>query len=243
MTNVTKEHPMDSEQDGLESWVEEFVEANPILDGVFIFKYRVPPPVQERAKELGKFFDVVMNDKRARSVPFWDAYLCTLLNTVGAPVELFDQVLFHNGMGTLHVVVPREQLSHSILSEFRQSPMPHVHYALASLVFANENSVRHIPMMDFACDVTPEHTSVVRQVAERIFGGEFALFESGKSYHAYGMKLQSAEERIKFLGQSLLFAPITDKNYIAHQLLQPMSSLRISNSQNLISRVRFVESQ
>ena len=243
MSGVSNEHTSASRHEGLETWIEEFLEANPILGGVIIYQYCLPPPAQARAERAGKFFDVVINDKRARSVPFWDAYLCTLLREGQPPAELFDQVLFHNGMGALHALVSREELLRGCLSEFRHPPLPREHYALASLVLVNDGSVRHIPMMDFACNVNPQHASVVGQIAERIFGREFVLFESGSSYHAYGMKLQNAEERIKFLGRALLFAPITDKNYIAHQLLQGISTLRISSSQKVISRVRSMDSK
>ncbi|MXZ81620.1 MAG: hypothetical protein F4Z15_09780 [Gammaproteobacteria bacterium] len=242
MNGVNVDQPSSNQHFGLNTWIKELLEANSILDGILIYQYCLPPSVQARASKAGKFFDVVMDDKKTRSVSFWDAYLYTLLREKRPPTELFDQVLFHNGIGEFHAFVSREELSRSYLSKFLYPPMPEKHFALASLALTNDCSLRHIPMIDFACNVNPQHTSTVRQISERIFDCEFVLFESGNSYHAYGMKLQNEEERIKFLGRALLFAPVTDKNYIAHQLQQGMSSLRISSSQNAIVRVQTMDS-
>ena len=56
-----------------------------------------------------------------------------------------------------------------------------------------------------------------------------ALLSSGKSYHFYGANLLTDEDLRIFLGRALLFAPITDKTWIAHQLIEGSCALRISS--------------
>ncbi len=58
-------------------------------------------------------------------------------------------------------------------------------------------------------------------------GGGF-LLQSGESYHFYGKGLLDDRALVRFLGQALLLAPVIDRAWIAHQLIEGASALRIS---------------
>ena len=62
---------------------------------------------------------------------------------------------------------------------------------------------------------------------------EFAIFDSGRSFHAYGNRLLSTEEWIQFMGSLLLLNEpgknkLIDTRWIGHRLMAGYSSLRWS---------------
>jgi hypothetical protein len=71
----------------------------------------------------------------------------------------------------------------------------------------------------------------VSYVASQFGVGEGFLVETDKSYHFYGTKLLEEKELVEFLGRALLFAPIVDRAWISHQLIELCCALRISSRQ------------
>lgn len=99
--------------------------------------------------------------------------------------------------------------------------------ALCSVCRLEDGSVAHIPMMDYRC---PPHLYNFRRVELSLkeMGQEGALLKSGRSYHFYGFQTLSHEDWVKFMGRSLLLAPLTDSRYIAHRLIAGTCVLRIT---------------
>lgn len=82
--------------------------------------------------------------------------------------------------------------------------------------------------MDLHCEVSARNHGVVLRVCRHVMPQGFLLLDSGGSYHACGMTVTSDEGRIHTLGEALLASPTVDARYVAHQLLQESSSIRIS---------------
>jgi hypothetical protein len=103
----------------------------------------------------------------------------------------------------------------------------------ASLTFLSEvvcrdGSLRHLPMADFHMFKSAPNQRVVEVVAQRLFPRGGVLLESGESYHGYGAELLSEAEFRRFLGKALLCAPIVDRAYLAHQLIEGRCALRLT---------------
>jgi hypothetical protein len=85
----------------------------------------------------------------------------------------------------------------------------------------------HLPMLDFHCAESPESDPLVRAVLRELrLNGYIA--KSGRSYHFYAADLVDEPTLINILGRSLLFSPIVDRAWIAHQELERACGLRIS---------------
>ena len=69
---------------------------------------------------------------------------------------------------------------------------------------------------------------IVSSIAQRLLNDQYAVLETSRSYHVIGTHLLNEEEVSRFLSKAILFSPITDHAYIAHQLLEAESALRIT---------------
>jgi hypothetical protein len=67
----------------------------------------------------------------------------------------------------------------------------------------------------------------VKAVA-RSLGLHGYIAHSGKSYHFYGSDLMEGDHLMRMLAKALLFAPIVDRAWVAHQLVEKACGLRIS---------------
>ena len=95
----------------------------------------------------------------------------------------------------------------------------------------------HIPMIDF---VTPEQEisgkiDTIRQLLPREIFNEISFYHSGRSCHAYSLKLIKHSDWVSFMGRLLLISKpnenqIIDTRWIGHRLLAGYSSLRWSNN-------------
>jgi len=98
-----------------------------------------------------------------------------------------------------------------------------------SEVLCRDGLVRHLPMVDFHALKSPENRRIVEAVSERLLPGRVILMDSGESYHAYGTQLLSEESLRQFLGRALLFVPVIDRAYVAHQLIEGRCALRLTS--------------
>lgn len=54
-----------------------------------------------------------------------------------------------------------------------------------------------------------------------------AIINSGNSYHFIGCDLVNEAELVDFLAKGLLYGPITDTRWIAHQIIERSCTLRV----------------
>jgi hypothetical protein len=99
---------------------------------------------------------------------------------------------------------------------------------LCSRCLLTDNTLAHIPMMDFRCHILGENLERIQWVVSSIAGAPGVLLESGRSYHWYGYELLSPEDWVAFMGTCLLYSPLVDTRYIAHRLKERNGVLRIS---------------
>ena len=81
--------------------------------------------------------------------------------------------------------------------------------------------------MDFNICVSEDGLTKVNKILTLLGVKQGYLMDSGSSYHFIGSEPMPVDEYHAFLYKSLLFAPITDGRWIAHQLINGNSNLRI----------------
>lgn len=99
--------------------------------------------------------------------------------------------------------------------------------AFRSLVVLECGQKMHIPMLDLATEYSKKNYKIVRSAIEAL-DMPGAVLSSGKSFHFYGRTLMTPKEYRVFLGKALLLAPITDCAWIAHQMIEGVSALRVN---------------
>ena len=215
----------------LNSWLLKLLDREPKISSINIYIFEKPAKLQMRVSataENKRIISDTLDRKKKTNIPFWELFLSQLMREHNLNDEMLDAVMFHNGYGKLHSELSLAQIKNGYFKKLLNEKKENRILSIGSRVTLLDGSQAHIPMIDFCCSVGKKEVTIVNAICQRIFDCRFTIFISGNSFHAYGDLLQSAEDRIKFLANSLLFSPITDKNYIAHQLLQEFSTLRIS---------------
>jgi len=193
-----------------------------------VFKYCAPPPLQQRIQMTEADQSIVehaLQLRRTTHLPFWNAMFASCLLREVYSDQLVAAAFFHNGPGE-SIDYVRRDLERGVLDEVAEGGGGNV--GLSSAVRDGDLHLWHLALLDFRCEISPKNESLVALVCSHLMPHGYLLIDSGDSYHACGLGLLSAEERVHMLGKALLAAPIVDSHYIAHQLQQPASSIRIS---------------
>jgi hypothetical protein len=163
------------------------------------------------------------------SIPFWDAAMISASSASAVPLGVLAAAKFHQTLAAKTQRLNVNDLNLELLIKIsNEAAAGSQLVALTSLVNLHGQIVRHIPLLDFHCKYSPEATEVVITTLREL-NQHGVLFSSGKSYHFYGTTLLDEEKLRVFLGRALLFSPITDKTWIAHQLIEGCCALRISS--------------
>lgn len=98
----------------------------------------------------------------------------------------------------------------------------------------------HLPLIDFGGKENSLLEHSFKDFAN-YWKMEFQIYSSGRSYHAYGNRLISGQEWIKFMASLLLLnlpggAKIIDDRWVGHRILAGYSSLRWSKNSNHYKR-------
>lgn len=164
-------------------------------------------------------------------LPFWDSLMLTFFNNSKYSIELLKAAQKHNH--SMQKIVTQDIQSIKTLT----SNNPNINIAINSLVKTKANTQRHIPLFDFHIPINSENKKVVLSVLDVLGLKSGYVLESGESYHYIGVKLLEHNEFQNLLHQALLFAPIIDRAWIAHQLLEGSCSLRVGNKHGVTPKL------
>jgi len=195
---------------------------------VSVYRYASPPTLQQRipVKAIEQsLIDQALAIRKDVFLPFWHALFVACLKSQAYSPELIRAAFFHNGPGE-PVAYGRDAIESGILGDLSRSGRGNL--GLSSLVHDAYDEAWHLPLLDFHCDISPINEELTAHICSLLMPSGFILIDSGDSYHACGLKLLSVDERIQMLGRALLAVPVVDGHYIAHQLQQTASSIRIS---------------
>jgi hypothetical protein len=147
-----------------------------------------------------------------------------------APTEaLLDTAATHISLRKSEIILEREAvLSGGIQKVINSKSTKSGDICITSEVGMANGSIWHLPMIDFHCEPTTAGRLAAIAVCKRIFPSGAVLLKSGESFHAYGLELVSISEFFEFLGRALLYSPIIDRAYVAHQLIEKRCALRLS---------------
>jgi hypothetical protein len=171
--------------------------------------------------------------KRETGQPFWDALYSELpFLSREARQEIFVLAQYHHSMGDVAVTttfnLTASAIEAAIASESRSLESGEI-LAISSRMLAASGEETHLPMLDFRVAVSEKNEELVREQL-RAMKLQGWLLESGRSYHFLGCSvLDGGAGLSKFLGQALLFAPLVDGRWVAHQLIEGACALRISS--------------
>jgi|GEM_PF-347619 len=93
----------------------------------------------------------------------------------------------------------------------------------------------HLPMIDFSLKSHPSHLLYIMQEVCKYWSISFNLYSSGRSYHAYGNRLLTHDDWVKFMASLLLInkpsgLKLIDERWIGHRILGGYAALRWSKN-------------
>lgn len=205
--------------------------ANPTIANITLFTPHLAPLLLQRAELTSEELDVVqqaLSLKAATSLPFWDAVMTMSMRAAAPTIGIFRAATYHNPIADNLQILPASGLASSQLRAIEATLTPDKILAVASKVECKDGAIRHIPQIDFHCPDTPATRDIVVNLLE-VVGHRGYLLASGKSFHFYGVDLLAEDEFSNFMGRILLFSPIVDRAWIAHQLIEGQTALRLSS--------------
>lgn len=217
---------------GASRTIEQLILSNPQILKVTFASYSHLPLIQERAKP-SKFEKGLIKDALAlRSnfhLPFWDCIMLLISNSEISAPTLLEKATTHISLRDSYTVLDTTAIKDNAIQELvMRNALNNLETCVTSEVVMADGSTRHLAMMDFHCRPSTAGRLAAKSVCKKLFPSGALLLESGESFHAYGLKLLSESQFYEFLGRALLFAPIVDRAYIAHQLIEQRCALRIS---------------
>jgi hypothetical protein len=146
----------------------------------------------------------------------------------GRVLPLFEAALYHNSLTSRHALrVEGNQVADQIQKLFPTIEDSNV-LALLSSVRTVSGEVAHLPLLDFHLPATPFNEKVALEALQALGIGPGYLLASGKSYHFIGSRLIEFSAFPRFLARALLLSPVIDRSWIAHQIIEGRSAVRIS---------------
>ncbi len=150
-------------------------------------------------------------------LPFWDSFNLSLFEKKIKDFTFLDEIKFHN-IPTEEFLINRE----NFLNE-------EIYFENYTALCSKTNLERlHIPLLDFHIPVSKENQMICANILSKLSLKGY-LFDSGKSYHFIGKETINENDLFEKLYYALLYSPIIDKSWIAHQLIQKFCCLRVSS--------------
>jgi hypothetical protein len=179
--------------------------------------------------ELQEFVPKALELRSEFNIPFWMSIFFVATNSdKSIPNAVLDAATFHqdSSQQVKHEIQVDKEFNKSILATLDQLPDSYV-LTVNSQVITTDGQLRHIPMLDFRLKSSRSNHALVVDVVKRL-NTPGVILDSGRSYHFYGTELIDDRELTKFLAKALLFTPLIDYRWIAHQLLEESCALRVS---------------
>lgn len=204
------------------------------LEAIAVMQFRLPPSIQTRAQLTEKEFEIASKAAIIRKNS-WFSYLEILLE-LSAKADflaegLLDAVNYHQRHSKERTWFRKEQILAEELVRISSAEEFKYPVALCSKVRTKENDQLHIPLLDFHVEKTVMAFEMVKRITRTLFGNDFIILATNRSFHSIGLTLKHDNEFRQVLARSILFAPIVDNAYVAHQLIEGEASLRISKNE------------
>jgi hypothetical protein len=215
------------------------------VEAIQVVSYPRAPLVQDREELRFGDREIVRRALVSREkshLPFWDSVMMQIYSAEPSEGYLLDAALFHQSQRGAEMTLTREEVLEGAVEKLSRNVAPDHGLALSSELRNTDGARLHLPLLDFHVPINERSEILAVAVARRILGAGFVLLQGHNSYHLWGLKLMSQADLINFLARALLFAPIVDRAYVAHQLLERRCALRISAAPpKAIPYVVFVE--
>lgn len=209
--------------------IETLIKKHPEIEVFRFFCFSFSNKVQDRVGPLSldekNLIECSIEYKKNNSTSFWEAFFTTCVKENKTTPRILSEAIHHNKNNKYIYVLSKDVLDFLNCNQYEN-------LAINSEVILDSGEKKHIPMLDFKIKSEGLNIALVHSVIESLSLKGFIL-NSGKSYHFIGDNLICKEQLTELLAKFVLFHPISDKAWAAHQLIEGSASLRVSKKYNL----------
>lgn len=194
---------------------------NKNIERLFFYEFDSYELVQNRIDliaPLDKVYSNALEMRNLYKLPFWDSFNVCLFNKEINDFEFLKEINFQNK--------PTKKNEYS-REDFIKKKIDFQEYTGVSSLVNSKKSNLHIPLLDFHIPPSIENQKLCSKMLIHLNLKGYIL-NSGKSYHFIGNDIIDYDSLQNVLFNALLFSPIIDKSWIAHQLIQKYCCLRVS---------------
>ena len=200
------------------------------ISAINLFRPKMSEPIQNDSGlsrlEL-QLIDQALALRSATAFPFWDCLLQLTSNSTAEGERLLQIAQRHNPQAQSIERLAREYVEVAIFEDKISNLQSGEVLAISSRVECVGRRGMHFPMLDFHCKISSINDKRVRLIVKSLDLRGY-IVHSGQSYHFYGSELLPIEDLLTMLARELLFAPIIDRTWVAHQIIERACGLRIS---------------
>jgi len=205
--------------------------ASPNAKRIRTFRPVLPPPYAERAEISDMERALVANAlmyRESTGLPFWDSVFLASGQSEIIPRGIIHAAMYHNGSDRGEAFFDVSSLRADSLRRYAADAARGEIVVVSSRVEMLDETIRHIPMIDFHIPASGIAERIVDAIIATVWGKPGFILCSGRSYHFYGDGLVNEVEMNALLARFLMFSPVVDRAWVAHQLLERACALRIS---------------
>ena len=206
---------------------------NSEISAIFTFTYLHPKLLQQRIVPTADEERILARALVLRSearLPFWESLLLSCFGESRDYSRLLREAQFHQSNANSLLRISRDDVIAGRLDEMANAQPAGYHLSLSSKIELTGGAIRQLALLDFHCPENAVNDRLVAEVCKLLLKYTSLVFSSGESYHMLGLCLLDERAFREFLTNSLLFSPIVDARYVAHQLLEGSCALRLSSS-------------
>lgn len=194
---------------------------NKIIKSLSFYEFGNYELIQNRInliRPLDKVFSNALAMRELYKLPFWDSFNVSLFDQKIDNFEFLNEINFQNKP------IKKTELNREVLTK---NKIDFQKYTGVCSLINSKSSGLHIALLDFHVPPSIVNQQLCSEIIIHLNLKGF-LLDSGKSYHFIGSEIIDYECLQKVLFNALLFSPIVDKSWIAHQLIQKYCCLRVT---------------
>lgn len=172
-------------------------------------------------------FDRAMELRNKTRMPFWDSIMLTSFDNPSYSKKFLEAAKMHNPN------IEMLNISNDNMLDERLKQLRGENYGWNSLITLQNGETAHIPLFDLH---VPSSENNIRLVIETmhclgLYNGY--ILNSGESYHYIHNDVYSTTKYHEMMKTALFYCPIIDRLWLAHQMKNGSSTLRIGKKNGI----------
>lgn len=172
------------------------------------------------------FVNSALKIREKYRLPFWDSLMLSFFDKKDVPEELLKRALLHNKN------INKQRISNINIIRNLIDNNQCDNISLNSEIILKNGDIKHFFLIDFHVSQSENNLDTISKVI-RLLQLTGYILDSGQSYHFISDRFYVFDEMLDLLAKSLLYSPLIDRAWIAHQIMERSCSIRVGekNSQ------------